>query len=118
MSDYPAWIKDTVHLKQPITAESFRCFARDPQVKETKAHVIDLIDVQIINNDLIRTLPVEHGEIQRDVEQDILKLAVVERYGKTGAVVAAENTYYRSPARRRGKRTRRRSRLRPARSRR
>ena len=42
--------------------------------------------MQIINHDLIRTLPVKQGEIQRDLSQDILKLAVVERYGKTGGV--------------------------------
>ncbi len=86
VSDYPDWIKDTVHFKKPITAASFRCFSKDPKAKETTAHVIGLIDVQIINHDLIRTLPVDQGEIQRDLSQDILKLAVVERYGKTGGV--------------------------------
>lgn len=48
-----------------------------------------LIDVQIINHDLIRTLPVKQGEIQLLTSQDILKLAVVERYGKTGGVAWA-----------------------------
>ena len=86
VSDYPDWIKDTVHFKKPITAASFRCFSKDPKAKETTAHVIGLIDVQIINHDLIRTLPVKQGEIQRDLSQDILKQAVVERYGKTGGV--------------------------------
>lgn len=86
VSAYPDWIKDTVHLKNPITAASFRCPAKDPAATETKAHVIGLIDVQIINNDLVCTLPVKDGEIQRDLANDILKLAVVERYGKTGGV--------------------------------
>lgn len=86
VSDYPEWIKDTVHLKTPITADSFRCPSKNPTATETSAHVIGLIDVQIINNDLICTLPVQNGEIQRDPDHDILKLAVVERYGKTGGV--------------------------------
>ena len=86
VSAYPGWIKDTVHLKHPITADSFRCPAKNPDAVETQAHVIGLIDVQIINNDLVCTLPVQNGEIQRDLDNDILKLAVVERYGKTGGV--------------------------------
>lgn len=86
VSAYPDWLKDTVHLKRPITADSFRAPAKHPDDTQTQAHVIGLIDVQIINNDLICTLPVRGGEIQRDPANDILKLAVVERYGKTGGV--------------------------------
>lgn len=86
VSQYPDWIKDTVHLKRPITADSFRCKAKNPAATSVKAHVIGLIDLQIINNDLECVLPVVNGEIQRDPTNDILKLAVVERYGKTGGV--------------------------------
>ena len=48
--------------------------------------VIDLIDRQIINKRLIATLPCVNGEILADPVHDILKLAIVERYGKTGGV--------------------------------
>ena len=82
--DYPQWIKQTIKLKNPITAESFR---KETGAKDqVKARVIDLIDRQIINKCLITDLPVKDGLIITDPERDIAKLAVVERYGKTGGI--------------------------------
>ena len=49
-------------------------------------NVIDLIDRQIINQRLVTELSCQGGEILADPQQDILKLAIVERYGKTGGV--------------------------------
>ena len=78
---YPDWIKDTVHLKRPITAEVFRAEA---QGETARVNVIELIDKQIINKWIVTDLPVADGAIGIDLAQDISKLAVVERYGKTG----------------------------------
>lgn len=83
--DYPAWLKDTVHLKRPITEASFRLAAKSAG-DTVQAHVIGLIGLQIINQKRICTLPVQDGCICADPQQDILKLAVVERYDKTGGV--------------------------------
>lgn len=85
ISEYPDWIKDTVHLKHPVTADSFAitCGKTDGKVK---VRVIDMIDRQIINTEAHEELTVIDGKIQNDVAGDILKLAVVERYGKTGGV--------------------------------
>ena len=80
---YPDWIKDTVHLKNPITAESFRAEAEG---ETAHVNVIELIDKQIINKWITADLPVVNGTIQHDLSQDIAKLSVVERYGKTGGV--------------------------------
>lgn len=82
---YPAWIKDTVHLKSPITAKSFRVPTQSPD-GPVKVRVIDLIDRQIINKCMETTLSCRHGEILSDPQRDILKLSIVERYGKTGGV--------------------------------
>lgn len=82
---YPEWIKNTVTLLKPITADSFKVSSRI-QEGTTKVHVIDLIKAQIINNHEICELPVVNGEIQMDQKRDILKLSVVERYGKNGNV--------------------------------
>ena len=82
---YPEWLKHTVHLKKPVTAESFRV-STQTQATESRARVIDLIDRQIINRLLVATLPVSGGELLPAVDRDILKLAVVERYGKNGDV--------------------------------
>ena len=81
---YPDWIKNTVKLKNPITADSFR---RNTAAKNmVTVRVIDLIDRQIINKCLVTDLPVEDGLILPDIDRDIAKLAVVERYGKTGGI--------------------------------
>lgn len=89
VGNYPDWIKDTVHLLRPITAESFACPAKHPEQPSANVRIIELIDLQIINHAATGTLPVKNGNIQADVAQDILKLAVVERYGKTGNVGVA-----------------------------
>ncbi len=83
--EYPEWIKDTVHLKNEITAESFRV-SSEGEADEVDVNVIGLIPMQIINERLSCKLPVKDGFVQNDLSQDILKLAVVERYGKTGGV--------------------------------
>lgn len=83
-ADYPDWIKDTVHLMNPITEESFK--VPTTSAGETTVRVIDLIKDQIINNSATAVLKVENGSIAMDIENDILKLAVVERYGKNGHV--------------------------------
>ena len=82
---YEPWLLDTVHLKRPITAESFRVRAgrADGSVRAT---VIELIPTQIINRRRVYSLPVRDGLVQNDLTNDVLKLAVVERYGKTGGV--------------------------------
>lgn len=85
VSDYPDWIKNTVHLKNTINAGSFRVTAKTSGSK-ARVNVIELIDRQIINKCRVMELPVKNGEISIDMVNDVLKLAVVERYGKTGGV--------------------------------
>ena len=86
VGSYPAWIKDTVHLKNPVTAASFAVPVRDPAADTAKVRVIRLIDQQIINRMEHESLPVTGGLVMPDAERDILKLSVVERYGKTGGI--------------------------------
>lgn len=85
VSNYPEWIKNTVILKHEITADSFRAVSKK-EGDVTQIHVIDMIPRQIINHHMIMEMNVKNGRIESDVEQDILKLAVVERYGKNGNV--------------------------------
>jgi len=85
VGEYPQWIKETVKFKNPITPESFALKSKSNGNK-TKVNLIELIDKQIINEWKTAELPVENGFIKNDVDNDILKLAVVERYGKTGGV--------------------------------
>lgn len=85
MEEYPDWLKHTVTLKNPITAESFAALSKK-QDGSTKIHLIDMIPRQIINHHVLEEMQVKNGKIQVNIEKDILKLAVVERYGKNGNV--------------------------------
>lgn len=85
VGNYPEWIKNTVTLLKPVTADSFKVSSKI-QNGTAKVHVIDLIKAQIINNHEICELSVENGEILMDQSRDILKLSVVERYGKNGNI--------------------------------
>lgn len=85
VSDYPEWIKNTVKLKEPVTAERFQVPAKTAG-DTARVNVINMIESQIINEHSVEDLPVREGIIQNDLTRDIIKLAVVERYGKTGGV--------------------------------
>jgi len=80
---YPEWIYDTVHLKNAITADSFRV---GHSGSVAKTNVIQLIDRQILSKWVVCDLPVISGAVAGDLARDILKIAVVERYGKNGNV--------------------------------
>ena len=81
--EYPAWLYKTVHLKTGKKAEDFQLKSDQDQAR---VWVIDLFPEQIINTRTEATLLVQNGAVQADPEQDILKLAVVERHGKNGNI--------------------------------
>ena len=81
---YPAKLKNTISFARPITADSF--VVRSENKDFTKVNVISIYPDQIINEWIHHVLPVEEGIVKNDVENDILKLAVVERYGKTSNI--------------------------------
>ena len=86
-SDYPDWIRNTVILKNPVTPASFK--VKSSAVTSTptaRVNIIELVKNQIINIHKTAELPVSDGCIQSDIPADILKLTVVERYGKTGGI--------------------------------
>lgn len=85
VGSYPGWIKDTVHLLKPINADSFTVDTSRPD-GTARVNVIDLIERQIVNSRAVETLIVRDGQILPDLARDILKLAIVERYGKNGNV--------------------------------
>ena len=49
--------------------------------KEEKVRVIDVIEGQLLTEESAAVLPVVNGKIGLDMENDILKIAVLERYG-------------------------------------
>jgi adenine deaminase len=81
--DYPDWIYKTVKITKGNQGSDFRFEATGDQAN---VWVIDLYPDQIINNQIKGILPVVDGEVLTDPDQDILKLAVVERHGKNGNI--------------------------------
>ena len=83
--NYPAWIKETIKLKYPVNANSFVLSAQS-QGSTARVNMIRIYDDQIINEWDEEELTVANGQILSNHEKDILKLSIVERYGKTGGV--------------------------------
>jgi adenine deaminase len=73
-------VTDTVRLGD-ISIEDFAFKAASGAVR-----VIDLIPNQIVTAASTAKLPSENGRLQADPSQDIAKLVVVERHGRTGNI--------------------------------
>ncbi|MGE7690223.1 adenine deaminase [Lysinibacillus sp. NPDC097214] len=74
-SNVPAHIHRSVHLPQ-VTKDMLSI----PFQKSTKANVMEIIPNQLITNHLVIDVPVKDGVFVPSVEQDLLKLAVIERH--------------------------------------
>lgn len=83
---YPEQLFDTVHISNDLSEKSF---VVPSEGRRAYCRVIDLIKDQIINREVKEWLTVSQGAIPADVSRDILKLSVVERYGKNGRVSTA-----------------------------
>lgn len=84
-TEHAACLLNTARLKNPITADSFR-YEVDPKAKAVKVHVIQTKDWIPVTDDRHEVLPVKDGVVQCDVENDVLYVAQVERYGINGNV--------------------------------
>lgn len=82
-ASYPDWFRSTVQVTRGTKAEDFRLDHPGPQAR---VKVIGLYPEQIINRDEEALLALEEGSVVGDPEQDVLKIAVVERYGKNGNI--------------------------------
>jgi adenine deaminase len=82
-ADYPDWIRHTVTVQRGTQAADFRLAATG---SSARVRVIELYPDQIVNQAGQATLPVVAGNVTADPAQDVLKLAVVERYGKNGNI--------------------------------
>ncbi|WP_459892772.1 adenine deaminase [Desulfothermus okinawensis] len=76
----PPEVTHTVHLPK-LKPDHFKIWT-----KGNKAHVIGLIPNQIVNKDLICEVKKHGDEVISDTDNDILKVAVVERHKGTGNI--------------------------------
>ena len=84
-AEHETCVLNTMHLKNPITADSFKIHA-PAGAKKVKALVMDTLPYMPFTNRRDVELPVVDGVVQCDVEQDVLYIAQVERHGKNGNV--------------------------------
>lgn len=83
--DYPQELRRTIRLSTHFSGGQFKV-ASAAASDSVKVRVIHLYPNQIVNFGSVETLQAVDGEIKADANRDILKLAVVERYGRTGDV--------------------------------
>ncbi|WP_031527560.1 adenine deaminase [Dyadobacter crusticola] len=69
-------------------AEEFGLPAESERENETEVRVIEVFDGQLITGELNATVKVKGGQISIDPDQDILKIAVVNRYSDSKPAVA------------------------------
>lgn len=83
--NYPKWIKETIKLRELTNAQTFVVSTKS-QGSTSLVNVIRIYNDQIINEWDEEELTVANGQIISNPEKDVFKLAIVERYGKTGGV--------------------------------
>jgi adenine deaminase len=84
---YPAFARDTVHLRGRLQASDFAIPAPAGAYDSVSARVIGVIENQAPTQGLIRKLPVVHGMVEP--ADDVCRLSLVERHQGSGKVVNA-----------------------------
>jgi len=81
--EYPDYALNTVKLGDSISEETFD--VRAPSENErVRARTIRVVENHVETKEEWTELPVEKGLVRLDPEQDVAKICVVERHGKTG----------------------------------
>ena len=80
-TEYPDFLRDTVTLPQPITADALTFRVEDDR-HEVEVRVIGVTEGSLETDERRARLPVEDGVVGADVEGDVLLLAMIDRFGK------------------------------------
>jgi adenine deaminase len=78
-SSPPAWATDSVKLKKTLWAEDFKIQVKT-QKSNAKANIIGVIENQAPTRHLVWDVQVLNGEIQANIQQDLAKIAFVQRH--------------------------------------
>ena len=73
--------RNSVHLPEQLSSDSFQISCNERTIR-----VIGLVEGQLYTNELHCEAQVEDGTIGADPENDVLKLAVIERHHNTGNI--------------------------------
>ncbi|RKP51618.1 adenine deaminase [Cohnella endophytica] len=83
---YTDQIRNSMYVQRPLVADDFKLASRFGDRELTRVHVIGAIENSARTEKRTATLPVEQGFIQPDLEQDVIKLACIERHRGTGQI--------------------------------
>ncbi len=87
---YPEWATKSVNMKRPLKPEDFRLVVDpDEELASVTAHVIGVVEGQAPTQHLKVPVQLENGEIRVDIDNDLAKIALVERHQATGGVVVS-----------------------------
>ncbi len=91
--EYPADVKQSVHLGKSLAADDFKIQNSKLETQNSrsqspvvKANVIGVIENQAPTKHLVFELPVRDGAVHGDPAQEVCKVALVERHAGTGGV--------------------------------
>ncbi len=84
--NFPDCVFNTMHVGYEITPETFTIHAPENAGDTVKTRVIEIIPNRAINTEIFVDLDVVDGEVQADVEKDVMKMAVIERHHETGTI--------------------------------
>jgi adenine deaminase len=82
---YPQFVRDSIHLQRLLKPEDFVIKA-PIKMGNVKVRVIGVAEGKAVTQRLETRLAVKAGKIQTNVKQDVAKVAVVERYKRTGNI--------------------------------
>ncbi len=85
-SKVPKWATRSVRLKRKLKPEDFILKTRASDGSRLNAHVIGVIENQAPTRHLSRPVTVNGNEIHVDLDNDLAKIALVERHRATGGV--------------------------------
>ncbi len=83
---YPNWVLKSVNLPRPVKAEDFVLKAGAAKNGKVIANVIGVIENQAPNRHLRFEMMVEDGQVDADLERDIIQIALVERHQGSGRI--------------------------------
>jgi adenine deaminase len=85
---YPAHIRKSMNVKRELTVEDFKLKSRADKAM-TKVNVIKTIENSARTEKMTAELRVAGGILQPDTEQDVIRLACIERHKGTGQISLA-----------------------------
>lgn len=82
--EYPTSSKQTVRMGKQLVAADF--WIEAPDAERAKVHVIGVVENQAPTKHLQYTLRIDNGELASDLDQDVCKIALIERHQASGRI--------------------------------